>query len=179
MYCAFHLSPITLTKALQGRFYNPAFFRLREVQLLGQSHTIANPQESGLNQICLAPCFSSVNHAASEITCLQWRVCALRLGHLIWCLFLVLSCELVLKNLVTPYLLPTLGRFCGDVCPVWWQQGAGVTVLDNSIVFFENMMRVSLSPFPTTGVSFRQWGSFLCVTVTQEPFILWSEVLQT
>lgn len=52
MYCAFHLSPITLTKALQGRFYNPAFFRLREVQLLGQSHTIANPQESGLNQIC-------------------------------------------------------------------------------------------------------------------------------
>lgn len=60
-----------------------------------------------------------------------------------------LSCEAVLKNLVTPYLLLTPGQF-------GWQRGASVTVLNNGILSFENLMQARLSPFPTAGVSFRQ-----------------------
>ena len=37
----------------------------------------------------------------------------------------------------------------------WWQRGAGVTVSDNGILFLENLMQASLSPFLTAGVSFR------------------------
>ena len=56
-------------------------------------------------------------HMTSRIP-VHGGVCAIRLRHLICCLFSVLSYKVSLENLVTPYLLPTLGQFCGDVCPV-------------------------------------------------------------
>lgn len=74
-------------------------------------------------------------------------------SHQAWALdqvfVLGLSCDAVLKNLVTPYLLLTPGQF-------GWQRGASVTVLNNGILSLENLMQASLSPFPTAGVSFRQ-----------------------
>lgn len=111
----------------------------------------------------------------------RWRLSTIRLRHLISCLFSVLSREALLKSLVTPYLL-TPGQPCGHVCPV--PGGSGEPVLQ-----FQTMASFSLKTWckwaflhfrPQVCLSDTEWGSFLCVTVTQEPFIfLWSKALQT
>ena len=93
-------------------------------------------------------------HMTSRIP-VHGGMCAVRLGHLICCLFLVLSYKVSLENLVAPYLLPTLGQFWGMCVLCLRQRGAGVTAVDSGIVFLENMMQVSLTPFLTEGVSFR------------------------
>lgn len=102
------------------------------------------------------------------------RVCPVRPGHLISCLFLVLSCWEVLKNLVIPYSFPTLGAvWWGCLFSVWGQRGATVTVLNNDILFQE-----SWSPFPAAGVPFRHWVRwlFVCYCNLRAFYSSWEQV---